>query len=88
MSKFDKNSIQNTVRKILSFYIMEDLYNVDATISLVDSGYEIDSIVMIGILVALEDIFDIEFTDEELVSNEIFSVDSLTEAVCKHIGVE
>lgn len=46
---------------------------------------EIDSIIIIEILVALESAFDIEFADGELIPNTLKSVRSLTETVFRHI---
>lgn len=53
--------------------------------SIIKSDYEIDSIVIIEILVALESEFDIEFADGELIPDTLESVRSLTETVFRHI---
>ena len=47
--------------------IMDDFSQVSIDESIIKSGYEIDSIVIIEILVALESEFDIEFADGELI---------------------
>lgn len=57
--------------------------NIDE--SIIKSGNEIDSIIIIEILVALESEFDIEFADGELIPNTLKSVCSLTETVFRHI---
>ncbi len=77
--------IEEVVRQKLSFYLMDDFSQVSIDESIIKSGYEIDSIVIIEILVALESEFDIEFADGELIPDTLESVRSLTETVFRHI---
>lgn len=88
MSNSDNRSmayIEEVVRQKLSFYLMDDFSQVSIDESIIKSGYEIDSIVIIEILVALESEFDIEFADGELIPDTLESVRSLTETVFRHI---
>lgn len=83
-----KAYVENVVRQNLSFYLRDNFAEVDVDASIINAGYEIDSIVIIEILVALESEFDIEFADEELTSDTLYSVRTLTEAVLRHIMAE
>ena len=81
----NKAYVETIVREKLSFYLMDNFDEIDVDAAIIDAGYEIDSIVIIEILVDLESEFDIEFADDELLPETLRSVRTLTETVLKHI---
>lgn len=65
---------------------IDDIENVDK-INYIEDGY-IDSLGIVQFIVALEEAFDIEFTNEEVDSDAFRVVGSLIEMIEKKIGKE
>lgn len=79
MNDISKKAIADVVNKLVEKEITQEDYSVS-----LQSGFSMDSIILVEVIIELETEFDFEFKDEDLIIENFESIDAIYNNLLKY----